>query len=263
VIKSEWYKDTEFWEYFAPVMFDEVHWAEVPEVADAVTRLSRFNLYGETPEKTWREPQTSAPKILDLCCGVGRVSAELALMGYSVTGVDITESFLKTAIEDAKAANLNIEYILEDARKFKRSEYFDTIVNLYISFGYFQDQNDDLQVLRNACESLKPGGTFILETLGKEIVVRDFVESEWYERADFTVLTEYEPVDSWTFLKNRWILLKDDKRIEKKFIQRIYAASELRSLLREAGFKQIDIIGDWDESAYDQNARMLIAVCRK
>ena len=262
--KAEWFKDTEFWEQFAPVMFDEVHWAEISGVADAVTRLSRFNLYGETQGTVWREPLDSAPKILDLCCGLGRISAELALMGYSVTGVDITESFLKTAIEDAKAGNLNIEYILEDARKFTRPGYFDTIVNLYISFGYFQDQNDDLQVLRNVYESLKPGGTFIIETLGKEIVIRDFVESEWYERPNFTVLTEYEPVDSWTFLKNRWILLlKDGKRIEKIFAQRLYSASELRSLLQQAGFKQIDIFGDWDESAYDHKARMLIAVSRK
>jgi len=262
-VKSEWYKDFEFWEHFAPVMFDEIHWAEVPEVADAVTRLSRFNFYGETAKDAWQEPKTSAPKVLDLCCGIGRISAELALMGYSVTGVDITESFLKTAIEDAKSENLNIEYILEDSRIFVRPNYFDTIVNLYISFGYFEDQKDDLQVLRNVYASLKKGGAFIIETLGKEIAVKNFVEAEWYERADFTVLTEYQPLDSWTFLKNRWILLRNEMRVEKTFVQRLYSASELRSLLREAGFEQIEIYGDWDESAYDQNARMLIAVCRK
>ena len=263
MIKNDWFKDTGFWENFAPVMFDECHWVEVPEVADAVTRLSRFNLYGETSEDAWHEPLDSCPKVLDLCCGIGRISTELALMGFAVTGVDITESFLKTAIEDAQVHNLNIEYILEDARKFVRPDYFDTIVNLYISFGYFKDQKDDLKVLRNACESLKPGGTFIIETLGKEIAVKNFVEAEWYERADFTVLTEYKPLDSWSFLKNRWILLKDDKRVEKIFVQRLYSASELRSMLLEAGFKQIEIMGDWDESPYDQNARMLIAVCGK
>jgi len=244
-------------------MFDAAHWAEIAQVADAVTRLSRFNLYGETSSEAWQEPLTSPPKILDLCCGIGRISGELARMGFLVTGVDITESFLNTAIEDCEYEKLNIEYIKADARDFVRSSYFDTVVNLYISFGYFSDQKDDLKVLRNVYESLKKGGSFIIETLGKEIAVRDFVEAEWFERAGCTILTEYEPFDSWAFLKNRWILLKDEKRIEKTFIQRLYSASELRSLLLEAGFKNIEIYGDWDESPYNQYAAKLITVARK
>ncbi|MDR0503671.1 MAG: class I SAM-dependent methyltransferase [Treponema sp.] len=258
-----WYEDIEFWEHFAPIMFDDTHWVEVPLVADAVTRLSRFNLYGETPGDEWQKPLEEAPKILDLCCGIGRISSEFARMGFSVTGVDITESFLNTAKEDAKYENLNIEYIRADAREFKRLNFFDTIVNLYISFGYFSDQKDDLKVLRNVYESLKKGGSFIIETLGKEIAVRDFIEAEWFERAGCTMLTEYEPLDSWTFLKNRWILIKGGQRLEKTFVQRLYSASELRSLLVEAGFRKIEIYGEWDESAYNQYSNKLIAVARK
>jgi SAM-dependent methyltransferase len=263
VKKREWFKDTEFWEHFAPIIFNEVHWAEVPEVADAVTRLSGFNLYGETSKDSWQKPLTSVPKILDLCCGLGRISTVLAQMGFEVTGVDLTEKYLTTAKEDAKAENLNIEYILEDVRKFVRPDYFDTIINLYISFGYFKDQNDDLLVLKNVYESLKTGGTFIIETLGKEIAVKNFIESEWFEQSGYTVMTEYELLDSCTFLKNRWIIMNNEKRIEKIFVQRIYSASELKELLLQAGFKKIDIYGDWDESVYDHKARMLIAVCRK
>jgi len=244
-------------------MFDDTHWREVPSVADAVTRLSDFNLYGETSADEWRKPLEEAPKVLDLCCGLGRISSELARMGFNVTGVDITESFLNAAREDAKYENLNIEYIKSDARDFIRPGYFDTIVNLYISFGYFSDQNDDLKVLRNAYESLKKGGTFIIETMGKEIAVRDFIEAEWFERAGATLLTEYEPLDSWAFLGNRWIIIKDNKRLEKKFVQRLYSASELRESLQKAGFKKIDIYGDWDESPYNQYASKLIMVCRK
>jgi len=261
--KTEWYRDTEFWQIFSPIMFDEAHWAEVPLVADAVTRLSRFNLYGETSSAMWKEPLESPPKILDICCGVGRVSCEFARMGFSVTGVDITECFLNTAIEDAKYEKLNIDFIHCDAREFVRKNYFDTAVNLYISFGYFSDLKDDLKVCVNAYESLKKDGSFIIETLGKEIAVRDFVEAEWFERSGCTVLTEYKPVDSWTFLKNRWIILKDGKKVEKIFTQRLYSASELRALLHEAGFKNVEIYGDWDESPYNQYAAKLIVVGRK
>jgi SAM-dependent methyltransferase len=257
----QWFNDAGFWEQFAPVMFDNAHWAEVPVAADAITRLSRFDLY--RTEKSIPVSGSFDLRILDLCCGFGRISAELARMGYAVTGVDITESYLKTAREEASYENLDIEYINADARDFVRPLFFDAVVNLYISFGYFSDQKDDLLLLRNAYQSLKKGGCIIIETLGKEIAVRDFVEAEWFERAGFTVLTEYEALDSWTFLKNRWILLKDGERLEKTFTQRLYSASELRAILMEAGFDKVEIYGDWDESPYDRKAAKLIAVGRK
>jgi hypothetical protein len=117
-------------------------------------------------------------------------------------------------------------------------------------------------------ESLRPGGSFIVETLGKEIAVRDFTPGEWFERAGYTVLTEYEAVDSWAALKNRWILIPNDERpnetrIEKTFTQRLYAATELRALLFEAGFAEVELYGGWDERKYDQNAEILIGVGRK
>jgi SAM-dependent methyltransferase len=257
--KNDWFNDSDFWEQFAPIMFDAAHWAEVPAVADEITRLSNLDLYGENPSTKLSSP----PKILDICCGFGRMSAEFARVGYSVTGVDITESYLQTAREEASYENLDIEYIKADARDFKRIDYFDTAVNLYISFGYFADQHDDFLLVKNAYESLKKGGCFIIETLGKEIAVRDFVEAEWFERAGCTVLTQYEAEDSWTFLKNRWILIKDGKKIERTFSQRLYCASELRDLLLKAGFGKVEIYGDWNESPYNQRAAKLIAVGRK
>jgi hypothetical protein len=77
------------------------------------------------------------------------------------------------------------------------------------------------------------------------------------------VLTEYAPVDSWGGLRNRWIIIKDGKRIEKVFTQRLYSATELRQLLLDAGFKAVDIYGNWEEAPYDQRAEALIVVGRK
>ena len=271
--KKEWFIDEDFWSSYAPIIFDDKHWAEVPDVADSVTRLAGLRLYdgGISPAGI------RGPVILDLCCGMGRITSELARRGFSATGVDITASLLETARQDAAYEHLDIEYIKADARSFKRPGFFDTAVNLYISFGYFEDPADDLLVAGNVYESLKPGGSFIIETLGKEMAVRDFTPGEWFERAGFTVLTEYEPVDSWAGLKNRWILIRNDShnsrtgkdameipsRIEKTFIQRLYAATELRSLLLEAGFSSVELYGGWDERPYDQNAEALIAVGRK
>ena len=270
--KEEWFNDKNFWEIFAPVIFDDKHWAEVPEVADSVTRLAGLKLYGSS-SGTGSPSGPMGPRALDLCCGMGRITSELARRGFVAAGVDISDCLLRTAREDAAYEHLDIEYIREDARSFKRPDFFDTAVNLYISFGYFENPADDLLLARNVYESLRPGGSFIIETLGKEIAVRDFIPGEWFQRAGFMVLTEYEAVDSWAGLKNRWILIQNTHagtvtaaapfRIEKTFTQRLYSATELRALLFEAGFSLVELYGGWDERAYDQNAQALIAVGRK
>ena len=281
--KKEWFSDEDFWKNYAPIIFDDKRWEEVSEVADSVTRLAGLQLYGGEARAEYGPKAKSGPRAMDLCCGMGRISAELARRGFSVTGVDLSEAMLEAAREDAAYECLDIEYVHSDARAFRRPNFFDTAINLYISFGYFEDPADDLLVARNVCESLKPGGSFIIETLGKEIAVRDFTPGEWFERAGYAVLTQYEAVDSWAGLKNRWILVRNDDvshgrapghkgvpesgktpaRIEKVFTQRLYSATELRALLLDAGFSMVELYGGWDERPYDQNAESLIAVGRK
>ena len=248
--KEEWFTDVDFWKNFAPLMFDDKRWAEVSGVADSLIRLAALN------------PKNS-PKVLDLCCGMGRISAELARRGLNVCGVDICEAFLEAAREDAAHEGLDIEYIKADARNFKRPGYFDSVVNVYISFGYFENPAEDLKLAKNVLESLKPGGSFIVETLGKEIAARDFTPGECFERDGFTVTTEYKAVDSWSALKNRWILSREGFKTEKTFTQRLYAATELRPLLLKAGFETVELYGGWDQRPYDQDAATLIAVARK
>ena len=256
--KEEWFNDEDFWEQYAPIMFDDERWAEVSQVADGLTRLAGFGPYRHEAKSNGARPH-----MLDLCCGFGRITLELARRGFASAGVDITAAYLNAAREDAAHEGLDIEFIQDDVRSFKRKNAFDAAVNLYNSFGFFQNPDDDLLFLKNAHYSLRDGGVMIIDVQGKEIAIRDYTEADWFERAGFTVLTETMPVDSWGSIWNRWILLKDGTRREKVFIQRLYAASELRALLYRAGFSAVEIYGGWDERDYDQNADTLIAVGRK
>lgn len=243
----EWFEEEEFWERYAPIMFDEARWAEVPAVVDGLAKLT-----GVGP----------ASRVLDLCCGLGRVSLELAARGYATTGVDITRSYLRAAQESCDDGGLSVELVCEDARRFVRPSSFDLAVNLYFSFGYFEDPADDSLLARNVRASLVSGGAFVIETVGKEIAMRDFTDGEWFDREGYTVLTEFTPVDSWAGIRNRWILIKGAERIERSFVQRLYSATELRRLLLDAGFSSVEVYGDWDGSPYDQKARVLITVAR-
>lgn len=253
---DEWFQDETFWDQFAPIMFDEQRWAEVPAVADSIEALY-------TALAASRGRAGKALTILDQCCGLGRLTVELALRGHRLTGVDITPSYLEAARESAADEGLSIELIQSDVRLFARPVTYDLVLNLYTSFGYFADPADDKQVVRNAYDSLTAGGLYIIETLGKEIAVRDFSEGEWFERAGAVVLTEYEALNGWEYLKNRWIMLKDGARFERSFNQRLYAATELHNLLLDVGFASVFVYGGWDKRPYDQKAQTLIVVGRK
>ena len=242
---TEWFEDAAFWETYAPLMFDEKRWAEVPAVVDRIEKLAKL---------------AKGASILDTCCGVGRHAIEFASRGYRVTGVDITDSFLDAARESADAWGVEIEFLHGDIRNFVRPGHFDLCVNLFTSFGYFSRPGEDLAALENFRRSLKPGATFILETVGKETAVRDYIEGEWFEQLGWTVLTEFKPVDAWRGLETRWVLIRGDERIDRSFVQTLYSGTELRRLLGDAGFHDIQILGGLDGCPYDDKAVSLVAV---
>ncbi|MBP5450816.1 MAG: class I SAM-dependent methyltransferase, partial [Treponema sp.] len=203
-------------------------------------------------------------KVLDVCCGPGRISVELALLGMDVTGVDITQPFLDAAVETANDEGVEIKVINQDMRKFRSPELFDCAVNLYNSFGYCDSVEDDRAILQSVFNSLKDGGTFIIECISRESAALHFTEGEWFERAGKTVLTDFGVVGAWEGLRSRWILI-DEKggRIEHEFVQRLYSALELKDILLKIGFSDIQIYGGYDLRPYDQNAETMVIVAHK
>jgi len=250
-----WYEDEDFWTDYAALMFDESRWAEVPAVVDAIEALA-------APPKGGR--------VLDACCGPGRHSLELASRGYRVTGIDLTPAYLEAARESAAAWGVELELLRADLRGFERPAAFDLALNLYTSFGYFEDPADDLAALRALRACLKPGGALLLETTGKETAARDFTEGEWFERGGATVLTEYSVVGDWEGLRNRWILVRgreggaegELEKVDRSFVLRLYSAAELRAALLGAGFDTVRIYGNLQGGPYDQKATSLVALAR-
>lgn len=254
-MSGDWFEEEAFWAVYAPLMFDEARWAEVPAVVDALERLVGLEV---------------GASVLDCCCGPGRHSIELASRGYRVTGVDITESYLEAARDSAADLDLPLELCRADIRSFVRPGSFDLAINLYTSFGYFASPEEDLAAVRNIRRSLRPGGAFVLETNGKETAARDFVEGETFERAGWSVRTEYEVVGAWEGLRNRWILSRPDQldpsgaaeTIDRSFVLRLYSATELRAVLLEAGFSDVYLYGSLEGTPYDHRAASLVALAR-
>ena len=202
--------------------------------------------------------------VLDLCCGVGRHSLEFARRGYIVTGVDRTSAYLQTARDAAGVEGLAVEWIEADAREFLRPEAFDLAINMYTSFGYFEDPAEDRRVAENLCASLKPGGALVMDLMGKERLARIFSPRSWEELPDGSLfLQERKICKDWTWIENRWILVKDGQRKEFALGHRLYDGAGLGALLLDSGFESVALYGDLDEAPYDNEARRLVALAQK
>lgn len=253
--KQDWFTNETFWAQYSPVLFDAQRWAEAPVIAEHILRIIGANPEGEIG---------SGPSILDAGCGPGRIAVELATRGALVTGVDLIRPFLHAAQETAQEEGVELDLEQADLRSFFRPEAFDAAVNLYTSFGYCDTIEEDIQILKNIHASIKSGGWFILEMLGREIAVRDFTEGEWFERGGFTVLTQFEVVGAWEGLRSRWMLLDEQgRKIDHVYVQRLYSAIELKRLMLAAGFSSVEIYGDFDFSPYNEKARTMVLVARK
>jgi len=243
-----WHEDDAFWRDNAPVMFGEGRWAAAPEEVDQVVVLGDIQ---------------PGAHVLDLCCGVGRHSLELARRGCRVTGVDRTADYLATARRRAEEEGLDVEWVEADMRAFSRPEAFDAVINLLTSFGYFEDQEDDRRVVENVLRSLRPEGVLVMEMMGKEVLARIWRSRDWQEDDGVIILRERRVTRGWSWMENRWILLRGSERTEYKVGHRLYAATELIELLTGVGFFTVEAYGGLDGSPYDHTARRLVVVARK
>lgn len=258
--KHDWFESESFWAQYSPVLFDAQRWAEAPAVAEGVLRIIGASARDAHAAS---ESPSSGPAILDAGCGPGRIAVELASRGARVTGVDLIRPFLSAAHESAEDEGVSLDLVQADLREFSRPGAFDAAVSLYTSFGYCETIEEDMQILRNIAHSLKGGGWFILEMVGREIAVRDFTEGEWFERGGFTVLTEFSVVGAWEGLRSRWMLIDDaGRKIDHVFVQRLYSAVELKRLMIASGFASVEIYGDFDFSPYNEKARTMVLVAR-
>ena len=246
---KQWFEEEDFWVNYAPIMFDDARWAEAPDVAEYVKKIANLK---------------DGDSVLDAGCGLGRISVELAALNLKVTGVDIIQSELDAAAESAAAEGVELELINADLRTFSSIKKYDCAINLYTSFGYCATEEEDLIIIKNIFDSLKDGGTFILECVSRETAIMYFTQGEEFDRAGMKVTTKFTVEGAWEGLISEWNLeAPDGKKVHHVFTQRLYSAADLRDKMIKIGFSKVDVYGDFDFSPYDQNARTMIIVARK
>jgi SAM-dependent methyltransferase len=244
----EWFENEAFWRELYPYMFDEQRFAQADEQVRKILKLTGVR----------------RGAVLDLCCGPGRHSVVLAKRGFQVTGVDSTRFLLNKARQRARSARARVEFVQSDMRDFVRPDTYNLALRLWTSFGYFDDKDDDRRVLRNTFESLQRRGVCVIDMFGKERLAKGFQAAIPTRCPDGTLLIQmHEIFDDWTRIRNEWILLKGNRARRFKFHLTMYSGQELKDLLRQAGFVDVKLYGDFDGQPYGLDAPRLIAVARK
>ena len=201
-----------------------------------------------------REIQT----VLDLACGAGRHSKALCERWWTV-GLDLSASLLRVARRDAPDA----PYVRADMRELPfADESFDLVVNLFTSFGYFEDDGEHARVLARVREAMKPRGTFVIDFLNASQVRRNLVPYD-------------ERVESGITIEQSRIISPDDRFVEKRirlrergreYVERVrlLSAGDLERMLETAGFEVVHSFGDYTGASWSENSpRTILFSSRK
>ncbi len=226
-----------------------------------------------TPERTEREvdgivglldlPPGSA--ILDLCCGHGRHALALAKRGYRVTGQDLSEVFLQRAQAEAEAQGVQVRWLQSDMRKIPFESEFDAVINIFTAFGYLENEDEDQEVLQQVYKALKPHGLFLLETMHREFLLRNFAASEVSRHADGLIVLEERDFDILTSYCHVQVtmLSPDGQRREYARSSRIYTLTELARMLEAVGLHVQAYYGGLDGSQLRLTSPRLVVIGSK
>jgi len=181
----------------------------------------------------------SSSHLLDLPCGKGRHSIYLNSLGYKVTGADLSENSIQAA---KKYENNTLNFKLKDMRKPFNIKY-DAVFNLFTSFGYFENDMDDILVLKNIHKGLRENGLLVLDFLNVVNVEKTLVKKEVKIVDEITFNLQREIKDGF-ILKH---ITFTDKGVNHSFSERVkyLTLKKFESYFFEAGLKINHIFGDY------------------
>jgi len=187
-------------------------------------------------------------KVLDLCCGQGRVSLELARRGFNnVEGVDRSHYLIQRGKTQAKKETLGVKFREGDARKLRYPpDTFDAVMILGNSFGYFETIEDDVRVVKEVFRVLKPWGKLLIDVTDGEYLRRKFQPRswEWIDKKSFVCRERSLSLDKQRLI-SREVVTHVEKGVvaDQFYAERLYTRKSIRELLEKAGFSDVTIHG--------------------
>jgi SAM-dependent methyltransferase len=184
-------------------------------------------------------------RVLDVPCGFGRHSGELARRGYSVVGVDLSHAMLGTA-RRSHHEGARLRFVRGDMRRLAYRAEFDAVVCLFTSFGYFSERENVL-TLRRMARALRPGGRLLMDHRNPAFDATLPTHSWRQPRPGLYVLWTLDVDRRTNVHEATWLILRRGGRrvIRKAFRLRLWTLAQWRRHLREAGLRLVRAYGDF------------------
>lgn len=194
-------------------------------------------------------------KILDLACGKGRFSIYLNQLGYDVTGIDLSENSISEA---SKSTNETLHFKVHDMRK-PTGEKFDAVFNLFTSFGYFENEDDNFKTLEAIRDSLTEYGFGVIDFMNVDYVKKNLIPEEvkTVDGIDFHIKRSYDDLYIYKNISFE-IDHKNFAYIEKV---RAFTLEDFEQIMEKAGIYLLDIFGDYKlKKFYKEQSERLILI---
>jgi len=244
-MNSEWYKK---W-------FSSKYYLKLYKHRDVAEAQNLINLIQRTLDFK------KGSKVLDICCGAGRHTLELAKRGFDVTGFDLSEYLISQAklnLKNSPEKNLQAKFLIKDMRNFNFENSFDVAINVFSSFGYFSNDEENFKIFANTKKSLKENGHFIFDFLN-DTYIKDNIVAESTDKIDGIEIALKRRIENNFIIKD--IYIGKEKFTE---ILKLYSRIEICSYLIYLGFDIIEFFGDYYGNNYDKDlSKRLIIFAEK
>ena len=193
-------------------------------------------------------------KILDLACGFGRHSLELASRGCKVVGVDITKAYIEEAKKQAKEKGCEAEFICSDLRELTYTDEFDVVLNLADgAIGYLEDDDENLKVFDVISSALKPGGKHVMDVCNGGYAASHFPRRHWVFGNQSLSLADFE----WDARQKRMFYGGLELKYGEVLTRpeeihcnptRLYNLGELSKIFQKRGLRILNAYGNFDKT---------------
>lgn len=207
-------------------------------------------------------PILKSHNILDIPCGFGRHTDKLAEYGCKITGIDYMPGFIDMAKKRLKDRDFPVEYLVGDIREIDYDAEFDIVLNLFTSFGFFDDQMNRI-ILKKLSKALKKGGFFCIETINRDVLLKNFKECI-VKKVNNDYMIDNNNFDYLTGrIYTERIICRDEKLRVKNFFIRLYNPSELANILNHVGLKVKDILPGFQKEILNGNSSRMLLIAEK
>jgi SAM-dependent methyltransferase len=192
-------------------------------------------------ERALRIPVGS--RVLDVGCGLGAQTVELASRGYHLVGLDISPTMIARANDEAQDRGLQIDFVRGDMREAGFEEPFDALLCWGTTFGYF-DEEDNERTIRQFHRALKPNGVLLLDVVNRDFMIGSQPNQVWFEVDGAVCMeeTDFDYEKSRLRVKRR-VASHGGQQNDRLYSIRLYALHEMCALLERNGFRVDAISG--------------------